>query len=99
MARIQSMRDILLSFESEQYGWDTWFYGSFAESDGIGTLVNELNTLWLLGRFLTQLVTQYLLYSFIETETELSVLDSLIWVFTGDSESDEEGFLFVLVNE
>ena len=30
--------------------------------------------------------------SFIETETELSVLDSLIWVYTGDSETDEEGF-------
>ena len=32
-------------FESDEYGWDTWFYGSFAESNGIGTLVSELNTL------------------------------------------------------
>ena len=77
-------------FESDAYGWDTWFYGSFAESNGIGTLVNEMNTL-VTGQVLDPLGNPTP-FVFIETETELSVSDSLIWVYTGDTESDEEGF-------
>ena len=78
-------------FESDEYGWDTWFYGSFAESNGISTLVNELNTL-VTGQVLDPAGNPMPFASFIETETELSVSDSLIWVFTGDAETDEEGF-------
>ena len=78
-------------FESDAYGWSTWFYGSFAESNGISTLVNELNTL-VTGQVLDPAGNPMPYASSIDTYNELSVSDSLIWVYTGYTEADEEGF-------